>query len=142
MSDSTHALRNGDTIFEQVPTDLIHQCGTLLYLSLPDSMQQLNILLIDRLRINITHRRATISFADGLGIIKIILIGFYIGLDVARMDERYLMTMQFGNSGPVMRGGAGLEDYSALRRRCEKMFQLAAPKFQSGKNMAIAILRT
>ncbi len=68
------------SILGQQPTDLIHQCRPSLDLTLSNTMEGLDVLLLDRLNRHKPHVRPTDSFVEARGIVRVVFLALDLGL--------------------------------------------------------------
>ena len=80
-------LGQDDPVFCEQAADLVRQSCVRTYQPASYTMQRLNVLLFNRFPGNETHMRSTHGFANGLGIVGIVLVGLDVGLHELRSDE-------------------------------------------------------
>jgi hypothetical protein len=89
-------------------------------------MQFLSFLFGQRLNRHETHRVARGGFANGLGIVAIILVAFDEGFDELRIDEPGRVAQPRDLAGPMMGAAASLHRDHAARQISDERQQLRA----------------
>ena len=99
----------------------VHQHRPLTYQKLPDPVQHQNALLFFALHWNEAHRGSRNGLADRFRICGVILLSFYVWLDVGRRHQPNHMAQPGKNASPVMSCRTGLYPDQARRQSLEEM---------------------
>jgi hypothetical protein len=90
------------TIFRKVSSDRTDELGSLPHQQVPGSKHQTRSLLLFTLHGNEPHARPPRSFADRLGVDRVVLLPLYKRLYISGRDQPNLMAKLRELSGPVM----------------------------------------
>jgi hypothetical protein len=94
-------------------------------------MKQLNVLLLDRFRRHKTHTWSGHCFADRLGVIGIVLIGFYERLDELWRHQSDSVAGSVQAACPVVRATACLYPHDTGRKVGEERNHLCATELSA-----------
>ncbi len=125
--------------FCKVSTKGIYGSRALPDKKVPGAVNHEHALLLFCLARHEAHAWSLNSFAAGLSIGGIMLVGFDIGPHVASRHQSHIVTELGELAGPEMRSAAGLEADEARRNIGEEAQDLAASEFPSENHLAIDV---
>src|SRR3954470_22864259 len=127
-SKITQMQRDNDPVFREQTANLVSQLGAVSHQPTSNSMQNLHVLLRNRLLRNKAHLRPTCRLADPSRILHVILLSANIRLHKLRCDQPDLMTKRSDHSSPVMSPSRRLHRYYAPRSTPKKLAHLFPPE--------------
>ena len=93
---------DGDAVFGEMRPQRIDEGRSLADQQVANLVRHQNALLLSRLHRDKAHCRLRHGFADGLGICRIGLASFHVGLDVGRRHEPNVMAERHELATPMM----------------------------------------
>lgn len=130
---------HGDASFSEQSSNLIDECGALMYQQFARSVDGLDVLLLDRLHRHEVHARPTGGLDDRLGIVAIVLVRFDEGFDIVRADQFDLDADGLELPCPMVRRTAGLHRDDSWTKLPNGFQQLRPSDFGSMQHMAATI---
>ena len=125
MASVITALRNDQSELGQQTTNLVDLRGALFGQPTADAVQAQHGLLIFGLDRDKAHVGPTDGFADGLGIVVVILAALAIRSDKAGRNDPGIVA-EFGQlPGPVVRAGTGFHADQGRWQLCEERQQFS-----------------
>ena len=128
-----------DAVFAQQPAYLIYFSGALSHQFSSDSVQCLDILLLDGFDRNETHAGTPHGFADRFSIVGVVLVSFDVGLHELWGDELDRVPQFTEPARPVVRTGTGFQPDQTGGQTLEELHHLTAPQLAAQERFAVTI---
>ncbi|AKH19514.1 hypothetical protein AAY24_03150 [Sedimenticola thiotaurini] len=133
------AQGEGDAVLTQQSTGLVDQGSTNSNKPFSDAMNGLYVLLLNRLSGHKTHVRPSNRFTDGLGIVVVVLVCFYVRLYMLGTHLAELMAKRFELTRPIAGTTTGLYTNSTAWQSREERTKLFAVQSLFQDSMAMLI---